>query len=333
MSVRAAALLLFAPWLAWADPNFRLPIDCNPGTDCFVQNYFDHDPGPGWRDHACGGLAYDGHEGTDIRLRNLRRMEEGVAVLAAAAGRVVAVRDGEADHLPGENVFPPGRAAGNSVRIDHGDGWETQYSHLRRGSVRVHKGQPVAAGDVLGFVGLSGNSAFPHLELVVRKNAKALDPFAPEGGTCGLASASSLFDPQTSARLGYIATGVLNSGFLNRVPTAQDIQEGTPLAGVGTDAPALVFYVELFGVRAGDRQDMTLSDPAGRVLARQGGVLPAAKAVWRAHAGVRRPAGGWQTGTYVGRYRLRREGAPDIEAVARITVAASTAGASEGREP
>ena len=51
-----------------------------------------------------------------------------------------------------------GREAGNGVLIEHGGGWQTQYSHLRSGSVSVKPGERVEAGTPLGLIGLSGNS-------------------------------------------------------------------------------------------------------------------------------------------------------------------------------
>jgi hypothetical protein len=66
-----------------------LPLDCEPGRTCFVQNYVDHDPGPEAVDHACRRRTYDGHDGTDLRVPDLPAMEAGVDVLAPArAGRV-----------------------------------------------------------------------------------------------------------------------------------------------------------------------------------------------------------------------------------------------------
>nr|BFE35476.1 hypothetical protein GCM10010200_077270 [Actinomadura rugatobispora] len=56
---------------------------------------------------------------------------------------------------------------GNHVVLDLGDGAYAVLAHLRRGSVRVRKGQRVRAGDVLGEVGNSGNSSEPHLHFHV----------------------------------------------------------------------------------------------------------------------------------------------------------------------
>ena len=52
---------------------------------------------------------------------------------------------------------------GNHVVIDHGNGEFSRLGHLKSGSVKVAKGQRVAAGDPLGEMGSSGSSLFPHL--------------------------------------------------------------------------------------------------------------------------------------------------------------------------
>ncbi|MEV4670632.1 MULTISPECIES: M23 family metallopeptidase [Actinomadura] len=71
---------------------------------------------------------------------------------------------------------------GNSVTLDLGDGVYAVFAHLRRGSVRVSKGDRVRAGDVLGEVGNSGNSSEPHLHFHLmdrpRPLAAAGIPFA-----------------------------------------------------------------------------------------------------------------------------------------------------------
>ena len=101
-----------------------------------MQNYVDQDPGPGARDHTCGPLSYDGHGGTDIRVAGRPEMAAGVAVLATAPGVVRVARDEMAD-APASNGGPE---AGNAVVLDHGNGWQSQYSHLRQDSVTVAVG-------------------------------------------------------------------------------------------------------------------------------------------------------------------------------------------------
>ncbi len=57
--------------------------------------------------------------------------------------------------------------AGNYVMIDHGKSEYSLYAHLQPGSVRVHIGDNVKAGEVIGKLGSSGNSTWPHLHFHV----------------------------------------------------------------------------------------------------------------------------------------------------------------------
>ena len=82
-------------------------------------------------------------------------------ILAPAAGVVVGALDTAPDNPLGVTEGSP--AIGNHVVIDHGNGEFSVLGHLRRGSVRVAPGDSVAAGDLLGLVGNSGNSNGPHL--------------------------------------------------------------------------------------------------------------------------------------------------------------------------
>jgi hypothetical protein len=307
------ALLCCQPALA-APPALELPIRCSPGQDCFIQNYFDHDPGIGWSDYACGHLSYDGHTGTDFRLPGMEAMRKGVAVIAAADGVVAGQRDGEPDipvMMHTGNADSGKRAAGNAVIIDHGDGWETQYSHMRQGSVTVHIGQQVHAGDQLGMVGLSGNTEFPHVDFTVRHNGQVLDPFAPSGkGTCA-AGADTLWKPEVLNILRYIPTGILLAGWASETPDWNKARNGE-YPELGSDAAALVFWIELFGVQAGDRQTFEMFDPQGRQLLKSESTISGNKAAWLGYAGKPRPHQGWMTGIYRAEYRLERKGTPAI---------------------
>jgi len=134
--------VLFAqPTLAEDRPQLSLPIACEPHKTCFIQNYVDLDPGPGVRDYSCGRATYDKHSGVDFRILSAEAAKSQVPVLAAADGTVKNTRDGVEDiffkKAKPEEVA--GRECGNGVIIDHGGGWETQYCHLKRGSVRVAK--------------------------------------------------------------------------------------------------------------------------------------------------------------------------------------------------
>jgi len=167
--------------------SLHIPVDCKLGTECFIQNYVDLDRGEGWRDYTCGPLSYDGHKGTDFRARDLVHMRRGIDVLAAADGEVRAIRDGMPDHglRGGRHESVKHRECGNGVLLEHDNGFQTQYCHLKNGSIAVTKGDAVHAGEVLGQIGLSGQTEFPHVHLEVRDgDGNTIDPFAgPMAGT------------------------------------------------------------------------------------------------------------------------------------------------------
>ena len=95
----------------------------------------------------------------------------GQPVYAAGAGRVVDVHDGEADNRrfdPTEFTKRPTVGGGNYVVIDHLNGEFSWFGHLKQGSVRVKRGQALKQGDILGLIGASGDSLFPHLHYELR---------------------------------------------------------------------------------------------------------------------------------------------------------------------
>ena len=101
----------------------------------------------GWRWHR-------GHHGVDIRLRT------GEPIHAAFGGTVrVAARMG---------------GYGNCVVLRHPNGLETLYGHLSK--INVRHGQQVAAGEVIGLGGSTGNSTGPHLHFECRFLYQPFDP-------------------------------------------------------------------------------------------------------------------------------------------------------------
>ncbi len=93
----------------------------------------------------------------------------GKSVVAPGAGTVVEAVDGVQDQPPGQ--LNPDAPLGNHVIIDHGNGEVSFLAHLKKGSVAVEAGQEVAAGDVLGACGNSGNSSEPHLHYHLQTDA------------------------------------------------------------------------------------------------------------------------------------------------------------------
>lgn len=65
---------------------------------------------------------------------------------------------------------------GYCVIIDHGNGLNTYYAHMKEGSIAVSVGQRVSRGQVLGQIGATGFVTGPHLHFEVRINGKTVDP-------------------------------------------------------------------------------------------------------------------------------------------------------------
>lgn len=301
------AFMVLAEPLAAKNLDLGLPIDCTLGHSCFVQQYVDRDPGPGHSDYTCGTLSYEGHKGTDFALPSLAAMTAGVDVLAAADGVVAAFRNDMIDALQGSDGVPDisGKECGNGIVVKHSGGWETQYCHLKQGSIIVAKGQKVARGDVLGQVGLSGKTEFPHVHLSVRKNGAVIDPYdADEVLTCDGTDHDSLWQ----ADMPYIGAGVISLGFGQALPNYAAIKAGTAHhATLPTNAPAVVLWGYAYGGRQGDILELIIDGPNGEIIAHQA-VLEKTQAQFFRAAGKRNKSAGWPTGNYAGTAKLMRDG-------------------------
>ncbi len=175
----AAAVVIDLPlrgeWVAGTTPAERIP---SHGTDVLAQRY-----------------AFD-----FVRVDRRRRLYPGSGLRAALVGAPLGAMYGYGQpvHAPFDGVVvaaldgipepqrlfllgvvrrvlwntvtfrpehPFERLAGNHVVLRAADGVHAAFAHLATGSVRVRPGQAVAAGEVLGLVGHSGNSTAPHLHL------------------------------------------------------------------------------------------------------------------------------------------------------------------------
>jgi hypothetical protein len=299
-----------------APPQLGLPIACSIGQTCEVQSYMDDDPGPGVKDYRCGSRTYAAHGGVDIRIQSMAAMRAGVPVLAAAAGKVARLRDGVPDiSVRGR---PPGpidsQECGNGVVVSHGDGWETQYCHMRRGSVRVKVGDMVKAGDPLGLVGLSGNTEFPHVHITLRQGTTTVDPFAygAAPGACG--GGASLWTPAASAALAYKPRIVFTAGFAGSdVKLGDQVDDGVVTPPTAR-TPVLIAYVRAIGLQAGDVEALSLTGPDGKVVARtETKPTPRAQAQQFRYVGARTHAPGWPPGIYQADYAVSRDGKVVLE--------------------
>lgn len=327
ITARFAAVVFLLPGVARAaEPiTLALPLACEVGKTCFVQNYVDRDPTAKAQDYHCGAQTYDGHDGTDFRLLSMEEQRAGIDVLAASAGVVMGARDGVQDisiRAPGAPSVK-GQECGNGVVIRHSEGWVTQYCHMARGSIRVTLGQRVEAGAPLGKVGLSGNTEFPHLHLSVRHDGAKVDPFAygAADGSCG--GGVPLWKEALRPSLQYHRGEVLNAGFAGAPVKAEQVETGEARhQSLTPNSPAMVAYVRAIGLEAGDVLDLSINSPDGRPFAEQRSQpLDHSKAQYFMMVGRKRSAEPWPAGVYTARYKVVREGKDALEKTFTFTLA------------
>lgn len=292
--------------------SLALPVRCQVGIDCFFQNYVDNDISDKARDYRCGGRSYDRHDGTDIRIRNLQVQKRGIEVLAAVAGRVAGGRNDMDDvsiRTAGRAGIA-GRECGNGAIIEHEGGWQTQYCHLAKGSVRVKTGDRVTAGQPIGLVGLSGDTEFFHLHFTVRHHGKIVDPFAFGASENSCGGGRSIWAASLGEQMRYRAGEIIDFGFAGIAPTMELVESGeaekNPVL-LGSDA--LVAYVRAIGLQAGDEQSLVVRDPAGAPFSVNN--IPALdrdKAQFLIVAGKKRTEPSWPAGRYTATYRVIRDG-------------------------
>ena len=119
------------------------------------------------QDPFTGEWSY--HNGTDIAA------PQGTPILAAADGTVTIAN----------GTDPWGGSYGYYIKLDHGEGIETLYAHCS--AIAVTAGQQVQQGEVIGYVGNTGNSTGNHLHFEMWENGQQRDVmncFAIQNTTC-----------------------------------------------------------------------------------------------------------------------------------------------------
>ena len=108
----------------------------------------------GWRRNPFNRRVMEYHEGLDIAA------PYGTAIRAAGGGRVT--------FAGWKPIY------GNTVVINHGYGYVSQYAH--NSTITVKVGQEVNRGDIIARVGSTGRSTGPHLDFRIAYNGKWIDP-------------------------------------------------------------------------------------------------------------------------------------------------------------
>lgn len=297
----------------FAQQSFKLqfPVKCTINKDCWILDYVDNDPTSNWHDYKGGRQTYDGHSGTDIAIKNISRMKQGVDVIAAARGCVIATRDG----VPDKNALAQDLnqlqniGCGNRVAIKHTDGWITDYCHMKNGSIKVKKGDFVSAGQKLGQIGLSGLTEFPHLHINIQQGNQFADPFTGlERYTKG--PKNSLWNAAVLQQLIYKPLVIYNVGVSSEIPALLNIRsEKYKSNQINANSQMILVWIDAMHIEAGDMVDVLVKGPNGVVFVNQNVVIAKSNAKKLMYTGKKRPANGFAKGTYNVRISFKRPGA------------------------
>ncbi|WP_164014111.1 peptidoglycan DD-metalloendopeptidase family protein [Pyxidicoccus trucidator] len=240
------------------------PMSGANGRAWMVNNYVDLDPASSLLEDYLGftgslARTYDGHGGIDIDISSFREMDSGSALVRAAApGTVTFVEEGQFDR----NTSCTGNW--NVVRIEHANGYDTLYGHLKRNSVVVNVGDTVTAGQVLGVAGSAGCSTQPHLHFELRDCSN----MAVESFSLGMWASP----PAYNATSDVMDVMLRKSSFTS----AQQIKDPVPNPTLYAPGDALGIGLSMSG-KGGDVVDMSLTAPNGVVDAWTWNVTGAAR--------------------------------------------------------
>ncbi|MGO4545110.1 M23 family metallopeptidase [Paenibacillus sp. 2TAB23] len=139
------------------------------GKNTFINYHYEYEPVRYAYDFVVEKNSYS-YEGDPTVNESYYAFDEDV--LAPAEGVVAAAVDGILDNDPVGTVNED-QPAGNMVTIRHSNGEYSTIAHLKKGSVTVKTGDTVAAGQLIGKCGNSGNSTEPHIHFQASAPADA----------------------------------------------------------------------------------------------------------------------------------------------------------------
>ena len=101
-----------------------------------------------------------------------RRLHTGVDLAARTGTPIYASGDGVITYYKWQSGY------GNKIELQHVNGYETAYGHLSRYVEGLGVGDRVRQGQIIGYVGSTGQSTGPHLHFEIKINGNLVDPLS-----------------------------------------------------------------------------------------------------------------------------------------------------------
>ncbi|PCI01774.1 MAG: hypothetical protein COB76_00550 [Alphaproteobacteria bacterium] len=275
--------------------EFRFPVACQIMGNCWITNHVDLDDRSGRvSDYMCGKKATDNNKSTHISLSSQKAVLQNMPVLASASGKV---------QVAG-NV---GGFCGTRVLIKHAKGWESSYCHLNPRTLTVRAGQAVQQGQIIGSIGTSGQTSWPHLSFATIRNGMVFDPFSGRTAIEGCsAKTQSLwvggmnppYEPAAVASAGFTVGHVPNSSILNG--TAQTA------TAIRTATLQLSLWSLMMNLRVDDEITILIEAPDGKIFKEFKKTITKDSPYFPVNLSVLKKNIRWEAGDYKGTITIER---------------------------
>lgn len=186
---------------------------------------------------------------------------------------------------------------------------------MLKDSITIKENQEVKKGQVLGFVGLSGKTEFPHLHITVKRNNIVLDPFLGTEPSinynCNNSSQTdkaSLWDDATYAKLKYIDTAILNFYTTTKIPTKFLARTGQYREStIDKNSKNIILWADIMGVQKGDNILFEIVDTNGNNVFKSIQEVPKKYVLYFIYAGERLNKNKFSKGEYTSKLTLTRD--------------------------
>lgn len=219
----------------------------------FINNYADVNPFSGVAADYLGGIfQYDGHDAHDSgpQAQFFHKQDLGIPLIATNDGTVTQVADGLFDRENSSN-----NKSGNYILLNHGNNWETLYYHAAANTITVKVGDQVKRGQLLGYMGSSGNSTGTHIHFNHRYRGAVVET--------GYAPSSYWQTPPPYS--GSVPTTLFDAGITNYTPSYNELTERlSPISSFSTTESGTLFaWTSLWNFKTTDQLTWRWTRPNG----------------------------------------------------------------------